>query len=215
MFPRDALTFLKDLEGNNNKPWFDANKHRFQQSVQEPALEFIRAMKPRLSKISKHLVADDRKQGGSMMRIYRDVRFGKDKSPYNTHVSLRFLCGGELGYYLGIQPASLTLGAGIWQPDKEPLLAIRNAIAKDCKKWTGAFSGKGWEPGGESLARPPQGFDKDHPCIEHLKRKDFVLFKTLKTSVLTKKDLADTVAAEYKETSPLLKFLASALKQPF
>ena len=215
MFTPDTLKFLKELASNNNKPWFDANKKRFQQSVQEPALEFVRAMKPRLAKISRHLIADDKKQGGSMMRIYRDTRFSKDKSPYNTHVALRFLCGGALGYYVGIDAKEITLGAGIWQPNKEPLLAIRNAIAKDCKSWSAAYGVKGWVPGGESLARPPQGFDKEHPCVEHLKRKDFVLFKMLKPAVLTNKDFADTVAAEYKGVVPSMKFLAAAIKVSF
>jgi uncharacterized protein (TIGR02453 family) len=216
MFPTDTLKFLAELGKNNNKAWFDANKTRFQDNVQAPALEFVRAMAPRLKKISPQLIADDRKSGGSMMRIYRDVRFAKDKSPYNTHVAFRFHAeGGALGYYVSIEADSTMLGSGVWQPDKEPLLAIRNAIAADCKGWNAAFSVKGWEPGGESLARPPQGFDKEHPCVEHLRRKDFVLFRKLPPSAITKADFADVVAADFADTKPLLKFLAGALGEKF
>ena len=131
MFPSDALKFLMDLEANNNREWFTANKKRFEQNVQAPALEFVRAMAPRLKKISPALTADDRKVGGSLMRIYRDVRFSKDKTPYNTHIAFRFVAGDGLGCYLSIEVGTVTLGSGIWQPDKEPLLKIRKAIAKD------------------------------------------------------------------------------------
>jgi uncharacterized protein (TIGR02453 family) len=216
MFPGDTPQFLKELGKNNNKPWFDANKKRFQDNVQAPALEFVRAMAPRLKKISPHLVADDRKSGGSMMRIYRDVRFSKDKSPYNTHVALRFMTeAGGCGYYMSIQADGVMLGSGAWQPDKDPLLAIRKAIAADCKAFTAAFSVKGWSPGGETLARPPQGFDKEHPCMEHLKRKDFVLFRNLPVSVLNKADLADQIASEFADTKALNKCLAKALGEKF
>lgn len=216
MFPKDTLQFLSELAGNNNKPWFEANKKRFQDDVQAPALEFVRTMAPRLKKISPHLVADDRKSGGSMMRIYRDVRFSKDKSPYNTHVALRFNTeDGGCGFYISVQAGSLMLGSGAWQPEREPLLAIRNAIVADCKGFSAAFSVKNWVPGGEALARPPQGFDKEHPCVEHLKRKDFVLFRNLPASSITKTDFADTVAEEFAATKSLLKFLAKALGEKF
>jgi uncharacterized protein (TIGR02453 family) len=216
MFPKDTLKFLNELAKNNNKAWFDTNKKRFQDNVQAPALEFVREMAPRLKKISPHLVADDRKSGGSMMRIYRDVRFSKDKSPYNTHVAFRFHTeGAGCGFYMGIEADTVTLGSGAWQPDKDPLLAIRNAIAADCKGFSAAFSVNGWSPGGESLARPPQGFDKEHPCVEHLKRKDFVLFRNLPTSTLTKADVADKVASEFADTKALVKFLAKALGEKF
>jgi uncharacterized protein (TIGR02453 family) len=216
MFPSDTFTFLKELASNNNRDWFNVNKKRFESNVQGAALAFVRAMAPRLKKISPHLIADDRKVGGSLMRIYRDVRFAKDKSPYNTHIALRFMGQGSApGCYLAIGADEVTLGSGVWQPDKEPLLKIRNAIAADGKGWLKAFNVRGWEPGGESLSRPPQGFDKDHPQVDELKRKDFVLFRTLKPSSATKPDFAEAVAADYADTKPLLKFLAGALGEKF
>lgn len=211
MFPKDTLKFLAELETNNDRDWFKANKKRFDESVQAPALEFVRAMAPRLKKISKELTADDRKVGGSLMRIYRDVRFSKDKTPYNTHIALRFVAGDGLGCYLGIEAGTVTLGSGVWHPEKEGLLKIRKAIARDGRAWSKVFNVRGWEPGGEALSRPPKGFEKDHPQVEELKRKDFVLFKKLKPAAVTKADFADAVAKEYANTKPMLQFLAKAM----
>lgn len=215
MFPKDALRFLAELEPNNNREWFKANKKRFEQSLQAPALEFVRAMAPRLRKISNFLIADDSKVGGSLMRIYRDVRFSKDKTPYNTHIAFRFVAGAGLGCYLGIEAAGITLGSGVWHPDREPLLKIREAIAANGNEWLKIRTAKGWEPGGEQLSRPPQGFDKGHPQIDEIKRKDFVLFAKLKPTSATTPDFADTVAKEYVRTKPMLRFLANALQVSF
>jgi uncharacterized protein (TIGR02453 family) len=217
MFSNDLLKFFAELERNNNREWFTANKARYEDSVLAPALEFVRSMAPRLARISKHLVADDRKSGGSMMRIYRDVRFSKDKTPYNAHIAFRFMHAkpGGLGYYLGIDPKEVMLGAGVWRPDKGPLERIRKAIAGDCKLWKKAMSAKGWEPGGESLSRPPRGFDKEHPCIDDIRRKDFVLFRKLAPPAVTKKDFADEVVAGYVTAKPQVAFLARALGLPF
>jgi uncharacterized protein (TIGR02453 family) len=216
MFSKDLLKFLDELHANNNRDWFNANKGRYESVYLEPALDFVRLMAPRLKKITKHLDADDRKSGGSLMRIYRDVRFAKDKSPYNEYVALRFMHGkGEFGYYVGIDTKEVMLGAGVWRPEKGPLEKIRKAIASDCKGWRAAVKAKGWEPGGEALSRPPKGFDKDHPCIEDIKRKDFVLFHKLMREACTRKDFADVVAKQYAATKPLMKFIAGALKLPF
>ena len=216
MFTVALHQFLRELGKNNNRQWFTANKQRYEQHLLAPALELVRAMAPRLAKLSKHLVADDRKVGGSMLRIYRDVRFGKDKRPYNEHVHFRFMHEkpGGLGYFLGVDNNEVTLGAGVWRPEPAPLAAIRKAIAADCAGWRRAFGVKGWEPGGETLARPPQGFEKDHTCISDIKRKDFVLFRKLKPTEAAKPGFVDTVAAGYADTMPLIKFLADALKLP-
>ena len=89
-FDADLVQFLKDLDANNNREWFNANKARFEASVQGPLLDLIEALAPRLAKISPHIIADPRKVGGSLMRIYRDTRFSKDKSPYKTYMAAQF-----------------------------------------------------------------------------------------------------------------------------
>lgn len=217
MFDPDLLKFLGELKRNNNRDWFNANKKRFEASVQAPALAFIRAMGPRLKKISKSLTANDSKTGGSLFRIYRDVRFAKDKRPYQEYVAMRFLHEKPAGpgCYLAITAQDITLGAGVWQPDKVPLDQIRKAIASNPKAWAKARSAPGFELGGEVLARPPKGYEKDHPAIEDIKRKDFVLFKKLRPQQVLAKDFATAVATEYASAKPFLKFLADALKLPF
>jgi uncharacterized protein (TIGR02453 family) len=89
-FPRDFFSFFRELKAHNERPWFEANKQRFRDSVQAPMSAFIEAMAPRLTKISKHFTADPRPNGGSMFRIYRDVRFSKDKRPYKEHAACHF-----------------------------------------------------------------------------------------------------------------------------
>jgi Conserved hypothetical protein (DUF2461) len=90
LFTNDLFMFLEDLKRHNDRAWFAENKERYVEAVQEPALEFVRAFTPSLAKISPQFVADGRPVGGSLSRIYRDVRFGKDKSPYKTHVVISF-----------------------------------------------------------------------------------------------------------------------------
>ena len=88
--PADYFKFFKELKANNNREWFNDNKQRFRESVQEPLAEFVEAMAPRLKKVSKHFVADPKLNGGSVFRIYKDVRFSKDKTPYKTHGAVQF-----------------------------------------------------------------------------------------------------------------------------
>src|SRR5439155_14951950 len=89
-FSRELFAFLRELAENNDREWFAANKARYVAEVQEPALAFIEDVGLRLSDVSRHLVADPRTTGGSLFRIYRDVRFAKDKSPYKTHIGIQF-----------------------------------------------------------------------------------------------------------------------------
>jgi len=89
-FTPDLFKFLKDLKAHNTRPWFESNKPRYEEDVKEPMLRFITDLGPRLKKISPYLTADSRPAGGSMFRIYRDVRFSKDKSPYKTNVGAHF-----------------------------------------------------------------------------------------------------------------------------
>ena len=116
-FPKDLFKFFDELKANNNRDWFQAHKEDYAERVQEPARAFIRAIAPRLSKISPHIVADDRKVGGSMMRIHRDVRFSKDKRPYDPRVAMRFMHEVAKkkpapGFYIRINPSDIHLGAG-------------------------------------------------------------------------------------------------------
>jgi len=115
-FGNDTFAFLRELKRNNDRKWFNAKKDRYEESVKEPFLQFINDVGPPLRKVSRNLVADPRPTGGSMFRIYRDVRFSKDKSPYKTHVGAHFPLGrGEAvpGYYLHLEPGHCFVAGGI------------------------------------------------------------------------------------------------------
>src|ERR687898_2540430 len=151
-FSPELFSFLSDLRANNDREWFAANKHRYEDHLLEPALDFIAAFAPRLEKISPHFRADPRPSGGSLFRIYRDTRFSKDKTPYKTNVGIHFR--HELakdarapGFYLHLSPGEVFAGGGIWHPDGPTLTAIRQAIVDDPDRWRAAT--EGLELGGE------------------------------------------------------------------
>ncbi len=121
-FTPSSLKFLRDLAANNERDWFQSNKERYLSLIQEPALQFIADFAPRLAKISTHFVSDPRPQGGSLFRIYRDIRFSKDKTPYKTFAAMRFghESGGDVhapGFYLHIEPGNSYAGVGLWRPE--------------------------------------------------------------------------------------------------
>ena len=223
-FGPGLLTFLRDLDRNNNRTWFEQNKHRYEAEVREPALEFIRLMAPRITKISKHLVASDKKVGGSLMRIHRDVRFSRDKRPYKTNVGIQFRhdAGKDVhapGFYFHVDPKSVFLGAGMWHPEADALAAIREAIVDHPKAYRAARAAKAFKQGftleGESLKRAPKGYDPEHPLIEDLRRKDHIAVLNLKKKDLTRADLVDHVDRQLATTKPFMAFLTKAVGLPF
>ncbi|MEM7166971.1 MAG: DUF2461 domain-containing protein [Planctomycetota bacterium] len=218
---KKTVVFLKELQANNNRDWFQENKKRFEADAQGPMLQFLTELAVPMQKVSKHIVVDPKKSGGSMMRIYRDTRFSKNKDPYNTHLSAQFrhAIGKDVqapGFFLRIAPDAVTLGCGIWQPDTAALTKIRDAIDKKQAAWKkvvadAAFKKTFGELAGESLKRPPRGYDAEHPLVTDLKRKDFVGFTTLKPGVITKDTFLGDVIDSYKAGKPLMKFICAAL----
>ena len=223
-FDEDFLEFFRDLSENNERPWFQAHKKRYETAVVEPLLRFIEAMSPRIAEISDHIKADPRRAGGSMFRIYRDTRFGKDKTPYKTHAAAHFrhALGKNAhapGYYFHAAPDGLLIGAGIWRPETEGLAKIRAAIADQPEAWLKARDHKpfreGFRIGGDRLKRVPRGYPADHPMAEDLKRKDFIGIRDLEPAELFDADIVDKTAQSFKDAKPFMKFLCSALDVPF
>jgi uncharacterized protein (TIGR02453 family) len=219
-FGPELFRFLRDLKANNDRVWFNANKDRYEKEVRGPALDFVEDFAPHLAEISPHFVADPRPSGGSLFRIHRDTRFSKDKSPYKTHVGIHFR--HELakhahtpGFYLHLEPGSAFTGVGIWRPDAPALLKIREAIAADPKAWRRATADGAVRLGGESLKRPPTGFDPEHPLIDDLKRKDFIASVELTQKVACSAGFLERFAGTCRETSPLVRFLCEALDLPY
>jgi len=216
--------FMRDLAANNDREWFNTNKSRYEGDLKAPALEFITQFGSRLVKVSPHFRADPRGSGGSLFRIYRDVRFSKDKSPYKTHTGLHFRheagkTAHTPGYYLHLQPGESFVGLGIWRPDGPTLKMIREAIAADPKAWKKASAGKKFAStfklAGDSLVRPPKGFDPEHPAIEDLKRKDFIAVTSITQKQVTSPGFVDEFAGLCRTGSPLVKFICEAIGQPF
>lgn len=223
-FTPATFRFLSELAAHNERDWFNANKARYLSDVQEPALQFVADFAPKLAQVSEHLVADPRPQGGSLFRIYRDIRFSKDKTPYKTHVAVRFghEAGGDVhapGFYLHIEPGASYAGAGLWRPEAQLARQIRQAIVGDPAGWKKAAHGKAFlsrfEPDGESLARPPQGFDPNHPLIDDLKRKDFIGGARLEDQLVTSDRLLTEFAAMTKTSASYVAFLTKAVGLPF
>ncbi len=223
-FSPALFRFLKDLTANNRREWFQENKSRYEEDLKVPALRFVVDFSPHLRRISPHFRADPRPSGGSLFRIYRDVRFSRDKSPYKTHAGLHFRheAGKDAytpGFYLHLEPRKSFLGMGLWHPDNPTLKKIRDRIVSDPAAWKKAVGGKNFtehfKVTGESLKRPPRGFDPEHPLIEVLKLKDFTCFAPLSQKQVTSVGFMDEFAALCKTGSPLVKFICEALGQQY
>lgn len=219
-FPQDTLSFLKTLRANNEKAWFQANKARYETEVREPALAFIEAMAPGLAEISPHFRASPKKVGGSLMRIYRDVRFSNDKTPYKTNIGIQFrhAQGKDVhapGFYLHIAPDECFVAAGIWHPESRVLGAIRGFIDDNPAAWRRALEADEFSNhfalAGESLKRPPRGFSADHPLIDDLKRKDFIAVKPIEPASIRQPELVDETLRAYRRSDDFMRYLCVAI----
>lgn len=223
-FGGELFDFLDDLRANNSKEWFAANRARYDQHVLEPALVFIEDFAPRLEGISRHFRAEARAQGGSLFRIHRDTRFSKDKSPYKTNIGIHFRHSTAKdahapGFYLHLERGSVFAGAGIWRPDGPTTQRLRDAIVEDPDGWLAATRSPEFAARlslwGDSLKRPPAGFDPAHPLIDELKRKDFIGMATLDEGAVTGDGFLEQVEETYQAAVPLVRFLCRALDLAF
>lgn len=217
---QELFDFLRELEKNNNRPWFQANKDRYERHVKEPLLRFISDFVPHLATVSTHFVADPRSVGGSLFRIYRDTRFSRDKTPYKTHAGLHFRHrrGKDVhapGFYLHLEPGGCFVGMGIWHPESATLKQIRDAIVARPNDWERAISDPDFaahfQIQGDVLKRPPRGFDPHHPWIEDIKRKDFVAGIDIAEADTMHRDFIDRFADLCRRGTPFMRFLAGAL----
>lgn len=215
-----TLQFLQDLKANNEREWFQSNKTRYQQELVKPAQLFVESFAAPLARISPYFVADPRPSGGSLFRIYRDTRFGADKTPYKTHVGIHFRHedGKDAhcpGFYVHIDEHESFVGGGMWHPERPVLDRIRQAIVRRPERWAEAKQKlNGLELGGESLKRPPRGYPPEHASMEDLKRVDFMTIvpfnarAPLEQALLAAEDFA-------VRSTPLMRFLCAATGHPF
>ncbi|TWT72504.1 DUF2461 domain-containing protein [Crateriforma conspicua] len=220
----ELFRFLEELQQNNDRDWFAENKSRYESEVRQPALELIQQLAVPLRRTAPFLQAIAKKTGGSLMRIYRDTRFGKDKTPYKTNVgiSLRHEADRDIhapGMYLHLATDQCFFAAGCWRPERSTLAAIRAAIDGDPKGWIKTRDHKTfrryYELTGESLKTSPRDYPKDHPQIEDLRRIDFISLAALSRQQLLAPDVIATLSDRMKAARPLMRFLCDAVEVPY
>ena len=226
MLSEATLEFLVDLSLNNDRAWFDANKQRYEDEVREPAFALIRAVEPHLHALSPHFLAVAKKTGGSLMRVYRDVRFGTDKRPFKTNVGIHFRHEASKdvhcpGFYLHVEPERSFFGVGLWRPSGSSLKGIRNAIVARSRDYVLARDEPAFravfevDAMGDALKTAPRGFSRDHPLIDDLRKKDHLATAPLGSEQLFGGAGVQTVAELMQVSRPWMSFLTEATGQPF
>lgn len=215
-FAPEYFKFLRDLKRHNDRAWFADHKARYVADVETPLLQFIADFSPHLARISRAYIADPRRSGGSMFRIYRDTRFSSDKSPYKTWTAARFShemrkkTDAVPGFYLHIEPGEAYGGGGVYHIEMPALTRIRQHIVSSPKDWA-AVHKAGVEIEGETLKRPPAGFDAGHKYIEDLKRKNIYSLTEFSEAQVTAGDFLDRYVDACERVAPLIQFLTKAL----
>jgi uncharacterized protein (TIGR02453 family) len=210
--------FLKALKKNNNKEWFDKNKNKYLEAKEEFDV-FVQSLISGLAKMDKK-ISPDLKAKDCVFRIYKDVRFSKDKTPYKTHFGAYFSPGGKkssaAGYYVHFQPGGLFIAGGNWQPEPPQLQAIRQEIDYNGDKLQKILRSKPFSTyfkglsDDDKLKTAPKGFDKEHKYMELLKLKSFVAVHEIADSKLKGNAFEKEVMAGFKAMLPLLEFLREA-----
>jgi uncharacterized protein (TIGR02453 family) len=219
MIEASTLKFLKALSKNNNREWFQANKKAFE-AAQDNVVALAGYLIGQIGKFDPAVASLEPKS--CVFRIYRDVRFSKDKSPYKTNLGAYVSPGGrksmQPGYYIHIQPGQCFIAAGKYMPDAGELLKIRTAMAAKPKEFLGivekrSFKDKFGVLHGDRLMRPPKGFSEDSPVIEYLKLKSFTVYTEYKKDkLITSKEFPKTVIKDFKAMFPLVDYLRRVLR---
>lgn len=220
----ELFKFLRELKKSNNREWFADNKSRYEKQVRDPAVELVRQLEKPLARAAPMLSAIAKGHGGSVMRIYKDTRFSKDKTPYKTNVgiSLRHQANRDIhapGVYIHLEPSECFVGAGCWRPESRVLASIRAAIDANPKAWLrarnhAAFK-KHFELAGERLKTSPRDYPRDHAMIDDLRRIDFIAVAPLSQSEITGEQIVSIVIDRIKQARPLMKFLCDAIDVPY
>jgi uncharacterized protein (TIGR02453 family) len=221
-----AFQFLRDLERNNEKVWFEAHRDVYEREVRGPMRGLVEALDARLGRIAPEIVGDPKR---SMFRIHRDVRFSRNKAPYKTNAGAWLYHrdagrkvgttgdGGGAGFYFHIDPTTCFMAGGIWMPARAALSRLREVIgdhptalarltrAPAFRKRFGGLSEDA------KLRRVPQGFAPDHPAAEWLKLQSFTARALIEPGVVTSARLVDRLCRDFEALVPLVRWLNSAL----
>lgn len=211
MLQKSTLEFLTQLKENNNREWFTENKKRFD-SEQKTTKTFFTQILTDLEKI-------DSIEKMQMHRIYRDIRFSKDKTPYKNHFSVSFDRTKPLlrgGMYLHIENDTSFVGGGFWEPNNEDLFRIRKEIELDASDLKEIITDKTFVSyfgtlEGEELKTAPKGFDKTHPDIELIRKKQFVIRRKFSNKEVLSPNFQEEVLATFKAMRPFFDYMSEVL----
>jgi uncharacterized protein (TIGR02453 family) len=212
---KDTFKFLNDLKKNNNRDWFNTNKGRYV-AAHENAIDFADNLLIELNKIDNIETVSGKK---SLFRIYRDVRFSKNKSPYKTWWSGGFKrAGAQLrgGYYFHIDTESIFAAGGFWGPNKDDLLLIRQQIQADPEPLRKIINSKSFKDNfgaleGEQLKSAPKGFDKEDPAIELLRFKQLIITRKFDAKLAHKEELIQEIVKSFKAMRPFFDYMSDIL----
>ncbi|MBU2946413.1 DUF2461 domain-containing protein [Zobellia uliginosa] len=208
---KGTLNFLIQLKKNDNREWFTENKPEFKTHEQ--------SVKAFFEAVAGKLGAHDEIEKTKMFRIYRDVRFSKDKTPYKAHLAGSFSRAGAQrrgGYYLHIKPGDSFLATGFWNPNKHDLLRIRKELEQDASEMREIISKssfkKVWgELQGDELKTAPKGFDKEHKDIDLIKKKQFIFTRKLLDKEVLSPNFAEEVDKAYSAIRPFFDYMSDVL----
>lgn len=220
MLKASTLKFLKDLKKNNNKPWFEKHKSIYLDARADAEL-FVAQLIDRLGKTDPDIAPLEAKD--CTYRIYRDIRFSADKTPYKVHMGAYLNKGGKkvptAGYYFHIEPGQSIMGGGLWMPMAPELNKVRQEIDYNFADWSAILTSRTFSKyyrGGldqeEKISRPPKGYDADNPAIEYLKLKSFVVTRPLDDKTLLSPSLLKDAVAAFAAMKDFVGFLNRALE---
>lgn len=212
---KSSLDFLKKLAKNNNRDWFNANKATFLEA-QENIAAFADAL---LQQMNKHDHIENESGKKALFRIYKDVRFSKDKTPYNTHWSGAFKRATKKlrgSYYFQLKPTGAFIGIGFWGPNPDDLKRIRREMELNYEGFQEVLKNKTFiktfgKMEGEQLSSAPRGYEKDHPAIDLLRYKQFLLTYEFSEKDMLSPNFASKVNDVFKKSRPFLNFMSEVL----
>jgi uncharacterized protein (TIGR02453 family) len=210
MIEQSTLDFFKEIKENNNKLWFEENKPRYE-AAKANYLNFIEELLVEIRKIEPIYEKDLKKYAD---RIYRDIRFSKDKSPYKIFISSlieRAPDYKKCPFYISISPGGSFVGGGIWQPEPDLLSKVRQEIDYNSSEFNKIINKKSFlerfgKITGESLVRPPKGYEANNPNIELLKLKQYIVSKSFDDEMVTSQHFTKELCDCYKEALPFFDF---------
>ena len=212
LISKDILSFLKKLKKNNNREWFAEHKSEFKE-IQANVKDFYENLKEELN-------THDEIEKLKMFRIYRDIRFSKDKTPFQYHFAGSFARAGSRlrgGYYLRIRPDGESfMACGFWQPEKEDLFRIRKELELDATEFKKIINEKSFKKAwgelkGEELKTAPKGFDKEHEHIELIRKKGYIFTHEFSDSEVTSKTFFDDVSTRFRAIRPFFNLMSDIL----